>query len=205
MVLSCIETQHLIFDSESNFTFPGSLEKAARYGIAEREVEKARLLWHRGDTNHARTCLGRIVNSHYDRLDFSELKKLPRSAQIAHAEVRLLMIDSTSETRIYPMSMSMVRVKVYLLHALYDEENCKFEKAEVMKHYKKAIDICPGWEDCYFKLAVYYDKYLVSRSDNVPLYWKVYKQATQNYGRGRSISTISPDRAAIALVYVYVT
>ena len=52
-----------------------------------------------------------------------------------------------------------------------------------MKHYKKAIEFCPTWETGYFRLAVYYDKYLASRPCNQPLYWRVYKQTAQNYGR----------------------
>lgn len=70
-----------------SLTISGSLEKGARYGLAEREVEKAKLFWHRGDRTHAQTCLDRIINSHYGLIDLSEVKKKPRKDQISHAEV----------------------------------------------------------------------------------------------------------------------
>jgi len=74
-------------------------------------------------------------------------------------------------------------LQVYLLYAWYNEGNSKFERAEVMRHYKKAIEVCPTWETSHFKLAVYYDKYLASRPENLPLYWRVYKQTVCNYGK----------------------
>lgn len=73
---------------------------------------------------------------------------------------------------------------MYLLYAWYNEGNSKFERAEVMKHYKKAIEVCSTWETAYFKLAVYYEKYLASRSDtqSTLIYWRVYRQTIGNYG-----------------------
>lgn len=124
--------------------------------MAEREVEKAKLFWHRGDCNHARTCLNRIISSHYESL-----------------------AENNAQT---PSEHSLVAVaEVYMLYAHYNEQNSKFERAEVMRYYKKAIELCPTWETTYFRLAVYYDKYLASRPSNSLLYWRIYKQAVQNY------------------------
>ena len=72
--------------------YTGSLEKGARYGLAEREVEKAKLFWHRGDRTHAQTCLDRIINSHYDLIDLEEVKTKSRKEQMAHAEVSFIVI-----------------------------------------------------------------------------------------------------------------
>ena len=72
--------------------YTGSLEKGARYGLAEREVEKAKLFWHRGDRTHAQTCLDRIINSHYNLIDLEEVKTKSRKEQMAHAEVSFIVI-----------------------------------------------------------------------------------------------------------------
>ena len=66
------------------------MEKAARFGLAEREVEKARLFWHRGDSKHAQTCLGRVMNSHYGKLSVADVQNKSRSDQLAHAEVSVI-------------------------------------------------------------------------------------------------------------------
>ncbi|KAL5004570.1 hypothetical protein ScPMuIL_018026 [Solemya velum] len=132
---------YLIIDNRAGYLQAAysSLLQASDYNRTDFFLEKAKLLWEKGDDEQALSCLERGMSVHFP--DAQQLK-----------------LDTSQQSK----EKRQILAQALLLYGRYSEEKSNLESNAIVRQYKEVIEMNSEWEDGHFHLAKYYDRIMTT-------------------------------------------
>ncbi|XP_062573409.1 serine/threonine-protein kinase ATR-like [Saccostrea cucullata] len=115
------------------------LLQAADYNLPEFVLEKAKYLRHKGELDQA-------------------LKYLERGMESNFGSMQQLLADTSENAKVKRKHYA----QALLLQSRFSEETSCLESNEILKLYRKVINVNHDWEDGHFYMGKYYDKIITT-------------------------------------------